>query len=253
MQITYADSTVLGKTPARVNRLTGEIFINTDVWDTLPGAYQDFILAHEEGHYQAQTVNELMADHYAIMKLAGTAKNSLRNAVNTICEVLPGNNDIQQLRILNIYRLALLWDSLHSPQPDTDSELENIREAVYAYRNLTELKDYEMILNVMRKGKPTDYEFPGYDSNMFEPAVGSRFMDVPLSESEIKSAFQQRYGITGADMSATGTATGEAAEPEACDLMFLPNFESELTIDLKTLLIAACIILIFVLINKLSK
>ena len=193
MQITYANSEMLGKTPARVNLLTGEIFINTDVWDTLPEAYQNFILAHEEGHYLAQTTNELMADHYAIMKLAGTVANSLKNAVATICDVLPGTNGVQQLRILNIYRLALLWDSLNSPQPQTASELDNVQAAIYSYRQLNELKDYEMILSQMKHGQPDDYDFPGYDARMFEPSIGSRFMDVPLEEREIKSTFAKQY------------------------------------------------------------
>ena len=61
--MTYTFSDSIGSTPAKVNRETGEVFLNKTVWPTLSKPYQAFILKHEEGHYVLKTTNELEADH----------------------------------------------------------------------------------------------------------------------------------------------------------------------------------------------
>lgn len=256
MIILYSDSRNLGRTPARVNRLTGEIFLNMDVWDKYPKAYQDFILAHEEGHYLGQETNELFADHYALMKIAGTFRNSLKSAVNTITDILPGTSAVQKIRTLNIYRLALLYDLSHHPQKQTSEQLLKVEKELSAYKNFNDLKQYEMILSQMRKGKPTDYDFPGYNKQMFQSSIGSEFVDVPMqTETPMKSEFEKRYTATSEPATEQGgTFNQEPEQPESCDVLTLiEDVPQRVSFDLKTFGIVVLVALVVVLISKLNK
>ena len=254
MIITYSDSIDLGKTPARVNRLTGEIFLNMDIWETLPEAYQNFILAHEEGHYYAQTTNELLADHYAFMKMAGKESESLKNSVNTILDILPGTSDNQKTRILNIYRLALTWDLRNDEQAATKQQLEKVERDLNSFKDTLQLKDYEAMLSTLRNKKPVNYTFPGYDPGYFQPAVGRWFHDEPILNSEpITTTFQKRF--TNANDSA-GTTSVPANETTSKvytldDLAeMFPPMNTRVQIDLQTLLLAGFGVAILILLNK---
>lgn len=241
MQYYFTDSRTIGITPARVNRETGDVYINQDVWDTYPEEYKEFILAHEQGHYKAQETNELFADHYALMHVAGLYPESLKFAVRTITDILPGTNPNQQTRILNILRLALLFDLLHHPQASTKTELLKVETELARYKNLQQLKDYEMILSQMRKGRPTDYDFPGYDTRMFQPILGSLFTDVPLDE-------------TGEAID-DPTEQIETTAPGTCDnVLFLEMPRRfRLSFDLKTFAIIVLVALTVILITKLNR
>nr|WP_319570247.1 hypothetical protein [uncultured Draconibacterium sp.] len=53
---------------ARVNRKTGVLYLNPNVWEQLPTDQKEFVLFHEEGHLKLQTASEYQANRYAIKK-----------------------------------------------------------------------------------------------------------------------------------------------------------------------------------------
>jgi len=55
---------------ARVNRLTGVLYLKPQIWDHLPQAEKNFVLLHEEGHVILQTADEFTANRYAISHFA---------------------------------------------------------------------------------------------------------------------------------------------------------------------------------------
>ncbi len=69
-KITYVDN--LGSTPAMVNHRTGELLINTPVFNKLNPDTQDFVMYHEEGHLVLNTKDEYLADQYALAKYIST-------------------------------------------------------------------------------------------------------------------------------------------------------------------------------------
>lgn len=101
----------LGSTPARVNRLTGAVFLNAETWHKLSESAQKFILAHEEGHFCKQTRSEFQADKYAFNKIAGKENKSLRKILHTINTTLePELNEEHNKRVKAITRQILLMD-----------------------------------------------------------------------------------------------------------------------------------------------
>ena len=51
---------------ARVNRKTGVLYLNSDIWDKLPTDQKEFVLLHEKGHLKLNTNNEFRANAYAV-------------------------------------------------------------------------------------------------------------------------------------------------------------------------------------------
>jgi len=101
----------LGLTPARVNRKTGTVFLNKEIWGTLNPETKDFILNHEKGHYCKQTKSEFEADKFAFNELAGKKEKSLKNIVKAISENLFINQIPEhRKRYENIVFNALLFD-----------------------------------------------------------------------------------------------------------------------------------------------
>lgn len=77
--------------PARTNLFTGELQLNMDVWPYLTKAEQREVIAHEEGHWVLQTINEDEADEYALKKQVRQGY-SPRLAVLAMANILePGN------------------------------------------------------------------------------------------------------------------------------------------------------------------
>ena len=55
---------------ARVNRMTGVLYLKPQIWDHLPKGEKDFVLLHEEGHVKLQTADEFTANRYAVSHFA---------------------------------------------------------------------------------------------------------------------------------------------------------------------------------------
>lgn len=70
--------------PARCEVATGVIEINKFIWQFLTPEQREFVLAHEKGHYERQTFDEVQADQYALEKLKLRKKNSLWNYVKSV-------------------------------------------------------------------------------------------------------------------------------------------------------------------------
>jgi len=100
----------LGKTPARINRMTGNVYVNGRIWNKLSPEVQEFILCHEEGHYQLQTRDELEADAYASKRFLGSRKKSLKSSINALESFLKDTSIFNDQRIHNQYIRALKYD-----------------------------------------------------------------------------------------------------------------------------------------------
>jgi hypothetical protein len=114
LRVVYRDYFAESNSPARVFRDEGVIEINLNRWRQLPKPQQDYILAHEEGHYVLDTSNELAADEYAFKKLAGKMPGSLRNTVHALIDVLPGETPEQRHRMEASVKRALKYDARHN-------------------------------------------------------------------------------------------------------------------------------------------
>lgn len=73
-----------GKSPAKINRRTGTLYINRNVYFKLPKTTRLFVLWHELGHYKLNTKNECLADQYAFNNFAGSQKESLKGINNAM-------------------------------------------------------------------------------------------------------------------------------------------------------------------------
>ncbi len=111
MRVRFVDNIEGSNTPARVNRMTGEIILNRSRWDKIPDEYKKFILLHEAGHYKLQTKNELLADKYAFQHFAGTEPMSLKNSVKSISQILPFTRQEHFDRFNSISKQALIFDA----------------------------------------------------------------------------------------------------------------------------------------------
>lgn len=77
--------------PARCEVKTGRIEINRQVWDFLPEVQKAYVLEHEKGHYYRQTFDEVVADQYALERLALKKKDSLWNYVLSVRNISHGD------------------------------------------------------------------------------------------------------------------------------------------------------------------
>lgn len=133
----------MGQNPAQVDRGSGELFINPDVWPYLPESLQTFILLHEEGHLKGgiggqPTADELLADKYAFEKFVGSEKESLKKAVWMLYDSLPGHTSQQWKRIITMYARALEYDYLNFGNKEALEELNRMN---------AELNGFEYVSN----------------------------------------------------------------------------------------------------------
>lgn len=61
-------------TIARINRLTGDLYINPEVWGKLGPLHKEYILLHEQGHFDLKTPDEFRANQFAIKRFIQKAK-----------------------------------------------------------------------------------------------------------------------------------------------------------------------------------
>lgn len=106
--ITYVTAKELGSCPAAVLMDDGTIEINRDVWNLYTPFEQQFILAHEAGHYLLQTSSEEAADLYALQQMHRTQRRSLKQSIGTLVKM---GNTIPASRVEALYREALKMDA----------------------------------------------------------------------------------------------------------------------------------------------
>lgn len=73
MEFNEISFTDLGDIVARVDRNTGNLEINNEIWGQLPPEYKEFVLLHEAGHLVLKTQEEHQANTYAIGKYLESA------------------------------------------------------------------------------------------------------------------------------------------------------------------------------------
>jgi len=75
---------------ARVNRQTGVLYLNPDIWERLTPDEREFVLLHENGHLVLQTADEYRANRYAVSKFLPVQKLSnteLGKRIQVVSEV----------------------------------------------------------------------------------------------------------------------------------------------------------------------
>lgn len=100
-----------GKSPASVNRNSGEILLNEKTFDKIEKDTQDFIIEHEKGHFIEQTSDELSADAYASSNFFGTREESLKKSLKALGQFLDvdGNKNHNERYYAQLKR-ALAYD-----------------------------------------------------------------------------------------------------------------------------------------------
>lgn len=128
---TYVDD--LGKTPASVNVRTGDLYINTPVFNKLKPLQKQFVLWHEHGHFSLKTRNEFEADNYAFEKMVN--KNvSLKELVYSLSDVLSGENKQHYDRLIEQFNRAKKYDMDNNYTVGFGGEMKAKRQAKKAER-----------------------------------------------------------------------------------------------------------------------
>lgn len=111
----------LGSTPARVNRKTGELYINLKKWAELSPEARLFVLLHEAGHVDQDTRSELLADNYAFHAYARAGK-PLSKSITALTRLLHFNNPQHFDRVRAQMARAFAYDyhvnGNHAADPD---------------------------------------------------------------------------------------------------------------------------------------
>ena len=118
----------LGKTPARVNRFTGTVFLNGKIWNKLEQYQQKLILLHELGHWRKNTKNEIEADSFAVDNFYGTEKQSLIKSVKNFYNTLDMTNENHVERYNKITEKVLKLDFYENKNFILRKELEKMND-----------------------------------------------------------------------------------------------------------------------------
>jgi len=100
----------LGNTPARVNRKTGTIFLNSDTWNNYTDFEKKLIILHEQAHYLLQTKNEQEADAYAVQQFIGSEFESLKKSLQSFYSTLDMSNPAHRDRYKAVLRRIIQTD-----------------------------------------------------------------------------------------------------------------------------------------------
>jgi len=114
--------------PARANRYTGEVFLNSNIWNSLTPERRFFVLCHELGHLKHNTTDELYADESAFYDYVKKNK-SLKESVKALSQVLNFDNPEHYDRLLNQLKRALKYDFEHNHNHKAMKVLNNLQEA----------------------------------------------------------------------------------------------------------------------------
>lgn len=155
-----------GETSPAISDLYDEtITVNTPVFNRFDGFTQRFIIAHERGHIDLLTNNELEADDYAFRTMAGREPYSLRKSVRALQTALPFTHPAHAERLRQQVRRALLWDAEHG-NPDALDELAYIdRYARYDGYTGSEQEAYNRQIQEYFNTKAVDALENGYQLN----------------------------------------------------------------------------------------
>jgi len=138
----------LGSTPARVNRNTGDIYLNCKIWNKIDPKEQNFILQHEKGHFVLNTRDETKADNYAFDHYAGTEPFSLKGILHAIGDRLDiKNNPAHQKRYKNIVKKLLQFDAANYGNKYAKQILDemNTQEKI----NIFPAKNYKILMSML--------------------------------------------------------------------------------------------------------
>lgn len=76
---------------AKVNRKTGVLYLNQNIWQGLPTDQKEFVLLHEAGHLNLKTADEFAANKYAVSKFSPVGeltKDELGQRIVVMREIL---------------------------------------------------------------------------------------------------------------------------------------------------------------------
>lgn len=121
----------LGSTPARVNRRTGELYLNGRTWNDLPPEHRLFILLHEAGHATLNTRNEQEADRFAFDAYAKLGY-PLSESVKALTRVLHFENPGHYDRVAEQIRRAFRYDFFINGNKNINlKKMENVLNSAY--------------------------------------------------------------------------------------------------------------------------
>lgn len=99
----------LGNTPAKVNRVTGELFISEKHFSQMDPIHRKFVLFHEQGHCLLKTTSEEAADNYAVDELLKRGY-PLSEILKSLTRVLSYNNPEHRGRTLIVFNKLREYD-----------------------------------------------------------------------------------------------------------------------------------------------
>lgn len=99
----------MGNNPASVNRATGQMYLNLELFKKIKPEHRLFIMLHEMAHVVLQSTNEKEVDEWAFREYAKRGY-SLKEAVYSLTDLLKGNNLEHYERIKNQLERAKDYD-----------------------------------------------------------------------------------------------------------------------------------------------
>lgn len=152
---------------AKSRRSTGEVVVNKHYWKLLPDEHKLFVLLHECGHIEYNTVDEFKADSFASDKYL-EAGFPISESVKALAEHLDRNNPVHIGRAWVQYQRALQFDFRQN---------NNIKAFRNRYDTATDVKKNIKVMN--------NYE-PEY-TNFLGIAIGKKAKARKAEKIEIKN------------------------------------------------------------------
>ena len=126
------------RNPARVDLDTGVIEVNLLAFYLLTDFEKKFVLLHELGHYNLQTLSEIDADYYALERLAFTERNSLKQFIDAVKKISKNDPVRIEAAKVNALKFAAKAGSEEAEQllkKVTYKDYIDINEQIKLYKN----------------------------------------------------------------------------------------------------------------------
>lgn len=136
--------------PARTDRNTGEVWLNSRLIGRYPAPYWEYIIAHEEGHIKGNNRSEFVADAYASSKFLAKYKNQPFMSVAALKNVLPMNNPEHFKRVQAQTKRAATFDCNHNGNAASCGMAQSIPDNISNYTSSIGLNDISIIELVSR-------------------------------------------------------------------------------------------------------